>query len=123
MLIPCPACERQISVEAEACPQCGHPNRRATRSPAPTRPSSGPTCYACRTPATTRCQACGKLSCAVHVNSIFVPHGKGGANELRCSECYSSAQTWKVIGWVVGVVILIIFAVIFLTQVGRFGRW
>lgn len=26
-LIECPACGRQISVEAEACPQCGHPNR------------------------------------------------------------------------------------------------
>lgn len=26
-LIACPACGRQISVEAEACPQCGHPNR------------------------------------------------------------------------------------------------
>jgi hypothetical protein len=26
-LIECPACGRQISVEADACPQCGHPNR------------------------------------------------------------------------------------------------
>jgi hypothetical protein len=30
-LIECPACGRQISVEAEACPQCGHPNRRPLR--------------------------------------------------------------------------------------------
>jgi hypothetical protein len=29
-LIECPACGRQISVEAEACPQCGHPNRLIT---------------------------------------------------------------------------------------------
>lgn len=29
-LIECPACCRQISVEAEACPQCGHPNRLTT---------------------------------------------------------------------------------------------
>jgi type II secretory pathway component PulF len=28
-LIECPACGRQISVEAEACTQCGHPNRSA----------------------------------------------------------------------------------------------
>ena len=28
-LIECPACRRQISVEAAACPQCGHPNRSA----------------------------------------------------------------------------------------------
>jgi hypothetical protein len=26
-LIECPACGRQISAEAEPCPQCGHPNR------------------------------------------------------------------------------------------------
>jgi hypothetical protein len=29
-LIECPACGRQISVEAEACPQCGRPNRLTT---------------------------------------------------------------------------------------------
>ena len=29
-LVECPACGRQISVEAEACPQCGHPNRPIT---------------------------------------------------------------------------------------------
>jgi len=29
-LFECPACGRQISVEAEACPQCGHPNRLTT---------------------------------------------------------------------------------------------
>lgn len=25
-LIKCPACGREISSEADACPQCGHPN-------------------------------------------------------------------------------------------------
>ena len=33
-LINCPACSREISTEAEACPQCGHPNRASTRVPA-----------------------------------------------------------------------------------------
>ena len=25
-LIPCPACSRQVSAQAVACPGCGHPN-------------------------------------------------------------------------------------------------
>ncbi|MFN0017906.1 MAG: zinc ribbon domain-containing protein [Pirellulaceae bacterium] len=40
-LINCSACGNKISVEAEACPQCGHPNRQATCEPA------GPKCYSC----------------------------------------------------------------------------
>ena len=80
-LIECPACGRQISAEANACPQCGHPNRAA-----------GLKCYACAVPATTRCQSCGALSCVRHVQSIYVSHGEGGANELRCETCYSSAE-------------------------------
>jgi len=99
-LINCPACGRQISVEAEACPQCGHPNRPA----APT----GPPCYACSAQATTRCQSCGALSCAQHLQSIYVTHGRGGAYELRCQSCYSSAQAWRIFGWVVGGILLII---------------
>ena len=99
-LINCPACGRQISVEAEACPQCGHPNRAA----APT----GPPCYACSAQATTRCQSCGALSCAQHLQSIYVTHGRGGAYELRCQSCYSSAQAWRIFGWVVGGILLII---------------
>src|SRR5437867_2821594 len=33
-LIDCAACGRQISSEAISCPQCGHPNRPSTRTPA-----------------------------------------------------------------------------------------
>lgn len=27
-LIPCPACQHQVSTEAVSCPQCGHPLKR-----------------------------------------------------------------------------------------------
>jgi hypothetical protein len=110
-LIPCPACGRRISPEAEACPQCGHPNRRPP--PAPTdrivrdlaqvqahghpnrHAQSAPTeltCYACSAMATTRCQRCGVLSCAQHLKNIVVMHGRGGTSELRCATCYSEAK-------------------------------
>jgi hypothetical protein len=104
-LIPCPACGHSISVEAEACPNCGHPNRSATRP-------TGPTCYACPAPATTRCQSCGALSCAEHLQSIYVQHGHGGAYELRCESCYSSAMTWKIFGWIIAAVFLIVVLVV-----------
>ncbi len=47
-LIDCPACGRQISVQAAACPQCGHPNRQADPVQAESK------CYACSSAATTR---------------------------------------------------------------------
>jgi hypothetical protein len=104
-LINCPACGHSISVEAEACPNCGHPNRQATRA-------AGPTCYACSAPATTRCQSCGALSCAEHLQSIYVPHGHGGAYELRCESCYSSAMSWKIFGWIFAAIVLIVVLVV-----------
>ena len=103
-LIACPECGRQISTEAEACPQCGHPNRPGFQPP------KGPTCYACSAPATTRCQSCGALSCAVHLQSIYVQHGRGGAYELRCQSCYSSAQAWQVVGWIIMAIVLFFVA-------------
>jgi hypothetical protein len=106
-LISCSACGRQISTEAEACPQCGHPNRPARRAPA------GPTCYACSATATTRCQSCGALSCAQHLQSIYVSHGQSGAYELRCNSCYSSAQAWQIIGWVIGAIAIVLFLMYF----------
>ena len=109
-LIPCPECGRQISTEAESCPQCGYPNRARTRAP------TGPKCYACSAPATTRCQSCGALSCAQHLQSIYVPHGRGGAYELRCESCYASAETWKVMGWIIFAIILLIMALVFFGQ-------
>jgi hypothetical protein len=109
-LNPCPACGRQISTEAESCPQCGHPNKPSFVF----AEKSGPTCYACRTTATTRCQSCGKLSCAMHVNSIYVSHGHGGGYELRCNSCYSYAQVWQVIGIIAFVFVgLIILSIVF----------
>ncbi len=112
-LIKCPACGREISTEAEACPGCGHPNRPAT----PATP--GPRCYACAATATTRCQSCGALSCAQHLQNIYVPHGRGGANELRCANCYSSAMSMKVVGWVIGGIVLIIVLCILFSSMGR----
>jgi hypothetical protein len=110
-LIPCPACGREISTEAAACPQCGHPNR-------PAEPAAGPRCYACPAAATTRCQRCGAPSCAAHLQSIYVPHGEGGAYELRCERCYASAVTWKTAGWVCGG-IAVVFALVLWSVLGR----
>lgn len=101
-LVPCPECGRQISTAAEACPQCGHPNRPVPQSP------SGPRCYACSAAATTRCQACGALSCALHLQSIYVRRGNGGAYELRCSSCYQSAQMWQTVGCVLAIIVALI---------------
>jgi hypothetical protein len=109
-LISCPACGRQISIQAAACPQCGHPNQHAAQA------SSGPTCYACSLPATTRCQSCGALSCAQHLQSIYVSHGRGGAYELRCQSCYASAAAWRTVGIVFAVIIFIIIAIFFFSH-------
>jgi hypothetical protein len=109
-LVSCPECGRQISTAAEACPQCGHPNR-PTQQTGP----SGPTCYACSAQATTRCQSCGALSCALHLQSIFVSRGHGGgAYELRCKNCYSWAQAWQIIGFVIIGIILLVVAMFWL---------
>lgn len=102
VLVACPVCERQISSAAEACPQCGHPMRPATAAPA------GPKCYSCSAMATTRCQSCGALSCAIHLESIYVSHGRGGAYELRCESCYSSAEMWKIVGVVIFCVVVVV---------------
>jgi hypothetical protein len=111
-LINCPACGHSISTEAEACPQCGHPNRKPAPKPSGlaegTSPAA-PTCYACSAPATTRCQSCGALSCAVHLHSIYVSHGQGGAYELRCDSCHSSAITWKILGPILVLIVGAIF--------------
>jgi hypothetical protein len=112
-LINCPACGHEISTEAEACPKCGHPNRPLTRAPA------GPKCYACSADATTRCQSCGALSCALHLQSIYVSHGRGGAYELRCESCYSSAMTWKVFGWIIGGVVVLIILIFILANMAH----
>jgi hypothetical protein len=109
-LIECPACGHRISTEAQACPECGHPNRAAPQAPA------GPKCYACSALATTRCQSCGALSCAEHLQNIYVTHGRGGAYELRCQSCYSSAVTWKIVGGVFFVIVLIIFLLFFVSR-------
>jgi hypothetical protein len=101
-LTNCPECGHQVSTAAEACPQCGHPMRSAAPAPA------GPKCYSCSAAATTRCQSCGALSCVQHLQSIYVSHGRGGAYELRCASCYSSAMVWKVVGGVFFVIVLIV---------------
>lgn len=110
-LISCPECGRQISTAAESCPGCGHPNRATPRAP------TGPTCYSCSATATTRCQSCGALSCAEHLQSIYVTHGRGGAYELRCESCYSAAKAWQILNWIIFAIILVIMAIVF------FGFW
>ena len=111
-LMNCPVCNRAISTEAEACPQCGHPNRVTERE------QDGPHCYACSAVATTKCQSCGALSCVLHLESIYVSHGRGGAYELRCASCHSAAVAWKIFGFVLlGGMILIVL--IFWSQMGR----
>ena len=109
-LVNCPECGRQISTAADSCPQCGHPTRPGAGS------SVGPKCYACALRATTRCQKCGALSCAVHLQPIYVSHGEGGANELRCVSCYSSAQASNTYVWV-GVVVGIVISAYLLFQI------
>jgi hypothetical protein len=110
-LTNCPECGRQVSTAAEACPGCGHP-LRATVPP----PEAGPKCYACAAAATTRCQSCGALSCALHLQSIYVTHGRGGSYELRCESCYSSAMTWKIVGGVFFVIVLLIVLAMFTSR-------
>lgn len=106
-LIDCPECSRQISTAAESCPQCGHPMRG--------RQSAGPPCYACSATATTRCQSCGMLSCAQHLQNI--------SYELRCGSCYSNAIDSKVIGFVFGAVVLIgVLIAMASNGIGPFGR-
>ena len=80
--------------------------------------STGPRCYACTGLATTRCQSCGALSCAQHLQSIYVAHGQGGAYELRCESCHSDAMVWKVVGWVFAGIVLI-FVLVMWSQMGR----
>lgn len=110
-LTPCPECEREISTAAEACPHCGYPLRKS--SPA------GPACYSCERPATTRCHKCGTMSCAEHVQNIYVGHNHGGAYELRCASCYSSAMVWKMVGLVFGAVIFAVVLIILANMVLR----
>ena len=114
-LVNCPECSRQISTAADACPQCGYPMQ--ARVPVP----SGPQCYSCSAEATTRCQSCGTMSCVQHLQNIYVSHGRGGANELRCESCFSSAQSWQIFGWIIGGIGIIIMLVVWFiwSQMGR----
>jgi hypothetical protein len=99
-LINCPVCGHAISTEAEACPECAHPNRPLM----PVR--TGPKCYKCSAVATTKCQKCGAMSCVEHLQNIYVPHGNGGANELRCERCYANVQKILKLVMVVALVVL-----------------
>ena len=112
-LVPCPACARPLSPAAAACPQCGHPMRAAEILPH---------CCACEAPATTRCQGCGTFSCAQHLQRIYVWHGKGGANELRCATCFASAEAskrWGVVLGLIGVAVVLIVMLWIFTSAKR----
>lgn len=107
-LIDCPECGRQVSSAAEACPQCGYPI-------SPVLPlSTEPSCYACSGTSTTRCQSCGKFSCAMHLEPIFVHYyyRRGGASELRCQSCVKQAEgrqrIWAIsVGISLGLVVVV----------------
>lgn len=103
-LMNCPACGLQISTQAVACPGCGHPNKLY-----PVAALDAPNCYACPRQATTRCQSCGTLSCALHLESIGL--GRQGY-ELRCKDCVESAHFWWVVSLIV-VAVMILFAFIY----------
>lgn len=111
-LTSCPECGHQVSSAADACPNCAFPMRKI-------RQADGPTCYECSRDATTRCQSCGTMSCAEHVQSIYVSHGRGGAYELRCKSCYSSAQTWQIFGYVFAGIAVVVFLIIVLGVMSR----
>jgi hypothetical protein len=59
------------------------------------------------------------LSCAQHLQSIYVYHGQGGAYELRCASCYSAAETWKMVGWVFAGIAILVMLVILASVAGR----
>lgn len=105
LLTNCPVCSRQVSTAADTCPQCGHPLRVA----APVQ--AGAKCYSCSAAATTRCQSCEALSCALHLQSIYVTHGRGGAYELRCESCHSEAEIWKVVGGIATVIVIVVILI------------
>lgn len=113
-LIECPACGRQISVEAVSCPGCGHPHDASHVQ------RSNAVCYACKNTATTRCQRCGKLACVQHVypveviqNSISRGISWGISWELRCDACKKEAdelndihRSMNIVGIVIGVAVV-----------------
>src|SRR5262249_19222170 len=72
---------------------------------------------ACAAPATTRCQSCGALSCATHLQSVYVSHGRGGAYELRCAPCYASAMESKALNMVIGICLIVVVLIIILVIV------
>lgn len=108
-LIDCPECGRAISTEAEACPQCGHPNQ------ADIFRWAGPSCYACSSVATTKCQSCGKFSCARHLQSTWAGRGY----ELRCRKCYSSAKMLITFHWMFAAVAVAIVLMLLVCKPDR----
>jgi hypothetical protein len=80
-LIHCTECGQQISTEAEACPQCGHPNRRTP----PAAPRLATQCKTCAQPAVGSCKACGGFYCASHGGLASF-----GLNAPICSACYDA---------------------------------
>ena len=113
-LLNCPECSREISDAAEACPQCGYPMRAAA--------PAGPKCYACELAATSRCQCCGAMSCVEHLQSIYVRHYKGGAYELRCVKCHTSADRSKMIGFLISSFLIVIVLIVLISSLANSSR-
>ena len=80
-------CQQELVTSAETCPHCGCPRQRIT----------GPKCYHCENPATTRCQRCGIFACAPHLQSIVVPN-RSVVHELCCQSCENAVKGEMEIG-------------------------
>ena len=111
-LINCPVCRRQISAEAESCPQCGHPNRAAARVPKePSRGSGSSQCSSCEKPATRACTQCGTFCCDEHI-SVFL--GKG----VLCSGCWRGWAILAALG-IIGGIAMLIFMLVKMSELGQ----
>ena len=102
-LISCSACHHKISLDAESCPSCGHPNQA--------KKTSVEICYDCGDPATTICSQCGVLSCVSHVRSTKILKGSG----ILCATCEAGVKNDRefqkvcsIIFWIAVVVLLLI---------------
>ena len=99
-LIPCPACGRDNSPDAEFCPHCGHPYQSQKNSGR----TKAKKCFKCSESATTRCLGCGAFSCPRHVE----PHTVGKGRVLLCKSCAEEAEERRQKDLIVGVIIFIV---------------
>jgi hypothetical protein len=103
-LIDCVVCGRQFSSEAEACPQCGHPNRVRTRVPR----LSG--CSRCGSPAVGACTRCGRFYCPQHGGKRRFWDGSGQGCCEKCIRQWARNYGFGLVFTVIGVLIILLLA-------------